>query len=71
MGDVLDDQQDISSLFLYDGKEILIQKHNHQFQFHQTIEKSSYYVIVKEWRSDTWEFSSTYEIQINKMLTCR
>lgn len=70
MGDVLDDQQDISSLFLYDGKEILVQKNDHQFQLHQTSEKSSYFVIVKEWRSDTWQFGSTYEIQINKMLTC-
>jgi len=27
--------------------------------------------LVKEWRADTWEFGSTFEVKIDRMATCK
>ena len=72
LGDVVAEPNDpLEQLFLYDGKELLVQKINEDYRLCQTTEKTpTYTILVREWRGDTWEFGTLYEVTIDKLLTC-
>lgn len=62
-----DSKEMLEHLFLFDGKEFLVQKiPENQVPQDQPV----YTILVREWRPDTWEFGTLYEVQVDKMLTC-
>ena len=72
LGDVVAELNDpLEQLFLYDGKELLVQKIDEDYRICQTTEQTpTYTILVREWRGDTWEFGTLYEVTIDKLLTC-
>lgn len=63
----------LSTLFLHDGKEFLVQKLNPDEQVSQidiNSQDPSYTFLVRQWNPQTWEFGTLYELTIDKTLTC-
>jgi hypothetical protein len=67
LGDVLsNDEMTLDTLFLYDGKELLIQKKESA----EVDASDKYYILVREWHPETWTFGPLYEVAIDKLLSC-
>ena len=70
---VPDSNDPLEQFFLYDGKELLVQKLDHDHRICQSTgedKSQTYTILVREWRADTWEFGSLYEVTFDKLLTC-
>jgi len=68
-----DSNDPLEQFFLYDGKELLVQKLDHDHIICQSTaedKSQTYTVLVREWRADTWEFGTLYEVTFDKLLTC-
>lgn len=68
-----DSSDSLEQFFLYDGKELLVQKLDHDHSICQSTNEDkaqTYTILVREWRADTWEFGTLYEVTFDKLLTC-
>ena len=69
-------EQLLENYHLYDGKEFLVQKVDPDYFVSQvdafTLNEAGmvYNILVREFKPETWEFGPTYEVQIDKMITC-
>jgi hypothetical protein len=69
-GDVLIDSEHIESADLFYGKEIYLQilkpETNFEFMPPTKDNKDGYYVLFREWDSETWEFGPIIEVKVDK-----
>lgn len=65
-------EQLLDNFYLYDGKEFFVQKVN-QDQFISQVDikqtDGTYTILVREFKAETWEFGTLYEVRIDKMIT--
>lgn len=69
LGEVLPPENDgiqIDSLFVYDGKEFIVQISD---KLIEPCEKT-YLILVREWKPDTWEFGPLFEVGVQRMMSC-
>jgi hypothetical protein len=67
------EEAELDGFFLFDGKEFQIMNAKSEYRLHLSPETpldQCYSLLVREWRPDTWEFGTLFEVSINKVLSC-
>ncbi|CDW83714.1 ubiquitin carboxyl-terminal hydrolase family protein [Stylonychia lemnae] len=71
LGDVMQNDEHLESFYLYDDKEIFLQKivPERNFScFNELMPTNVYHLLVREWNPETWLFGPIYELKIDKSI---
>lgn len=71
LGEVIFEGETMDSYYLFDEKEIFLQKIVPDRNFESISHISphnAYYIIMREWNPETWQLGPIYEVKIDKMI---
>jgi len=69
LGDVVNESELVDNCDIFDGKLVYLQitKEGRLFEYvNQKDPNNAYYIMVREWDCESWQFGPIYEVKVDK-----